>query len=67
MKKLAKTEWLAPIFMVLAILAIWMSLEYLPLSDWGISFDTTNLWIYMPWLLAFAVGLYSLKVIYGRR
>jgi hypothetical protein len=62
-----KGEWVAPIFIILAILAIWLALEYLPLSSWGINFDTSTLWTYMPWLIAFALGLYTLKYLIFKR
>jgi hypothetical protein len=61
------TEWVAPIFIVVAILAIWLSVTYLPLVELGIDFpDSSSLWYYMPWLVALAVGLYALKTIYRR-
>ena len=62
------TEWIAPAFIVVAIFAIWLSLTYLPLTSLGIDFpDASTLWLYMPWLVAFTVGLYVLKQIYNRR
>lgn len=63
----AKTEWVAPVFLVVAIFAVYLALSYLPLSDWGISISTSGLWVYLPWLVAFAVGLYALKTVYRSR
>ena len=59
-----KSEWVAPIFLVVAIFAVYLALTYLPLSDWGISISVSSLWLYAPWLVAFAVGLYALKTVY---
>ena len=53
--------WTAPIFIVLAIVALWLGLSYLPLTDWGINFPTENLWTYAPWLIVFGVALYTLR------
>ena len=61
-----KYEWIAPAFLVVGIFAIFLSLSYLPLSSWGINIPTDSLWFYMPWLIAFAVGLYVLKEIYRK-
>lgn len=55
------SEWTVPIFIVLAIVVIWLGLSYLPLSTWGIDFDTSLLWTFMPWILVFAIGLYGVK------
>lgn len=55
------SDWVAPIFIVLAVLIIWLALYYLPLSDWGLTFDTGTLWILMPWLLMFGLAMYTLK------
>lgn len=64
-----RTEWVAPVFIVLAIFAIWMSLNYLPPDIFGSEWSAfaTGLWQYMPWLLAFAVGLYVFKMLVDRR
>ena len=35
-------------------------------SSWGIDIDPNSLWLYMPWLVVFVVGLYALKQIYQR-
>lgn len=61
------TEWVAPIFIVLAIVVVWLLLTYLPLASFGVNIPTTDLWLYMPWLIAFAVGLYVLKEVYRKR
>jgi hypothetical protein len=61
MGKNNKWEWVAPMFLVVGIFAIFLSLTYLPLSDWGLSFDTNGLWFYMPWIVVLGVGLYALK------
>lgn len=60
-KKGWSSEWVAPIFIVLAVLIVWLALYYLPLSSWGIDFNTSNLWVLMPWLLIFGLGMYTLK------
>lgn len=65
-KKKFDSSWLAPIFAVLAIFAIWLSLTYLPITEWGITIPSDSLWIYLPWLVAFIVGLFTLKTIYRR-
>lgn len=67
MSKNKNTEWIAPIFVVLAIFAIWLALQYLPLSSFGVNIPTDSLWLYMPWIVAFAIGLYTLRIIYKRR
>jgi hypothetical protein len=56
----------APIFLIIAILAIWLSLTYLPLSEWGLTIPTNDLWLYMPWIIVFALALYVLKTLYRR-
>lgn len=61
------TEWMAPMLLVVGIFAIFLALTYLPLSDWGVTIPTSSLWTYMPWLVVFAVGLYTLKIVYRRR
>lgn len=54
-------EWTLPMFIVLAILALWLSLTYLPLDTWGITFESGTLWNWMPWIAVFAIGLFGLK------
>lgn len=60
------SDWVAPIFVVLAILSIWLSLTYLPLSTWGINFDTSLLWTFAPWLMVFALAMFALKELIKR-
>ncbi len=61
------SEWIAPAFIVVAILAVYLAMTYLPLSSWGITIPTATLWTYLPWLIAFGVGLYVLKEVNGGR
>ena len=61
-----KWQWVAPVFMVLGIFAIYLAMTYLPLSSWGISFTANSLWTYIPWVIAFGVGLYVLKQLFRR-
>jgi hypothetical protein len=60
-------EWTVPIFIVLAIFSIWLALTYLPLTSLGITIDTDSLWLFLPWIVAFAVGLFVLKELATRR
>ena len=60
------SDWTLPMFVVIAILSIWLGLSYLPLSSWGMDFDTTLLWTYMPWILVFALGLLGVKEVLQR-
>ena len=57
------TTWVAPLLLVLGIFIIWLILTYLPLDSLGITIPKNNLWLYMPWLVMFAIGLYALKVL----
>ena len=55
MTKIDKWEWIAPIFLVIGIFAIYLALTYLPLATWGITFPTGSLWNYMPWIVVLGV------------
>lgn len=66
MTKHDNSEWIAPALIVVAILAIYLALTYLPLATWGFNFNTSVLWSYLPWFIAFGVGLYVLKEVNGR-
>lgn len=67
MTKNNKYEWIAPAFLVVGIFAVYLSLLYLPLDMWGITnFPTAQLWLYMPWLIALAVGICVLKELWRR-
>jgi hypothetical protein len=61
------TEWIAPAFIVVAILAVYLSLTYLPLSSWGITIQSELLWSFLPWIVAITVGLFVLKELVSRR
>jgi len=63
------STWLAPIFIVIALFAIWLTLYYLPSDIFGEYWSTfkDNMWSYLPWLVVFGVALYSLKVLVSRR
>ena len=39
----------------------------IPLGDWNINFTASGLWIYMPWLVVFGVGLYALKRVWRQK
>ena len=60
------SEWIAPAFIVVAILAVYLAMTYLPLSSWGVTIPTAQLWLYLPWFIALAVGLCALKMLWGR-
>jgi hypothetical protein len=62
-----KTEWVAPIFLVVGIFAIWLSLTYLPLSSFGLVIPTDSLWLYMPWLIVLGIALYILKELFYKK
>ena len=59
-------DFAAPALMVVGILAIYLTLTYLPLNQWGITIPTAQLWLYLPWFIALAVGLCALKMLWGR-
>ena len=61
--------YLIPVFMVLAIFGVYLILNVLPSSIFGTEWTTikTELWIYLPYLVPFAVGLYVLRILVGRR
>lgn len=63
------SEWVAPIFIALALLAIWLVLYYLPSGTFGTQWATLkdDMWLYFPWLLVFALGLYTLKRLVTKR
>lgn len=67
MVKQRYTDWIAPVFVVVAIFAVYLSLTYLPLDSWGVSISGEALWSYLPWLILFVAGLFVLKNVYGRR
>lgn len=64
-----KTEWIAPVFIVLAVFIIWLILYYLPSDAFGAQWGTFKnyMWTYLPWIILFGVGLYTLKVLISRR
>jgi len=66
-KRSSYDELMAPGLLVVGIFAIYLSLTYLPLSSWGITIPTGNLWIYMPWLIVLAIAICILKELWGRR
>ncbi len=66
-RSIDKWEWIAPAFIVIAILAIYLAMTYLPLGDWNIKFTASGLWVYMPWLVVFGVGLYALKRVWRQK
>jgi hypothetical protein len=66
MSKTDKWAWIAPVFLVVGILAIFLSLTYLPLSSWGFTFETGSLWTFMPWIVVIGIGLYVLKQLWRR-
>lgn len=51
--------WTAPIFVVLAIFAIYLALNYLPPEVFGSSWQDVSalLWSYLPYLAVFAVAM----------
>lgn len=67
--KTSGDDWIAPVFIVAAILAIWLSLSYLPADVFGPQWSTfkDNIWTYTPWLIAFGIGLFTLKQLLWRR
>jgi len=66
--RIRRGMWLTPIFIVVAILAVWLALDALPAavfgSEWAAIRD--ELWRYLPWLIPFALGLYVLTTLGGR-
>jgi len=60
--------WLIPVFIVLAIFGVYIVLNYLPSSVFGTEWATikAELWIYLPWLIIFGVGLFILARLTGR-
>jgi len=68
-KKGWNSEWLVPIFIVLAVVIVWLILYYLPADAFGAQWASfkNSLWTYMPWIVVFGVGLYSLKLLISRR
>lgn len=63
------TGWLVPIFIVLALVVVCMVIMYLPSTLFGIDWTAyqNNLFIFMPWLIVFGVGLYTLKIVITRK
>lgn len=61
--------WLIPVFMVIAILAAWLILNALPSTIFGTEWTSikNELWIYLPYLVPFAFGLYVLELLTRRR
>lgn len=66
MGKTDKWGWIAPALMVVGIFAVYLTLTYLPLADYGVTIPTENLWVYMPWVIALVVAIYALKTVYRR-
>jgi len=66
MTKINKWEWIAPVFIVVGIFAIFLAMTYLPLSDWGLIFSGNDLWYYMPWIIVLGIALYALKQLWRR-
>lgn len=67
MTKIDKWTWVAPVLMVVGIFAVYLTLTYLPLADFGVTIPTASLWLFMPWIIALVVAVYVLKTIARRR
>lgn len=68
---MAKSEYyLIPLIMVIAIFAVWFSLQYLPVGIFGTVWVDTiapMLWTYLPWLIILGVGTFVLLELLQRR
>lgn len=68
MSRRAKDRPYAPVFIVLAVLAVSLLFTLLPSSVFGTEWASVSasLWTYMPWVIGFAVALAVLFTVIGR-
>lgn len=66
MTKKQNTMWVAPIILVVAMLAIYLCLTYIPLGQFGITLPINTFWLYAPWLIMLGIGMIVLSQVYRR-